>query len=341
MPAKSGSTLSANLRIVLLHGKERFLIDERAGELRAALEQAHGEIEVFRFDGERVELAAVLDELRSYGLMQTHKLVILDNADKFVSGKKGDDDEAKGDNVVRRALERYAENPVDHATLVLQASTWRPGNLDKAIAKVGAVIKCEEMRDDAAGRWCIARAKAAYQTALEPAAAAILVERMGTSLLGLDSELDKLSTLTGGKPITAKVVGEVVGRSREEAAWDIQNAILSGSAGEAITKLRELLDISRQPYELLMWSMIDMARKVHGASRLLKQGDPPGAVMKSMRLWGDSGNAMVNAARRHAPAALAQLLHEAIEADARVKRGQMVGEHSLECLAATMADRLG
>jgi len=341
MPAKSASTPSADMRILLLHGKEHFLIEERAREFRSVLEKEFGEIEVFRFDGATAELAAVLDELRSYGLMQTHKLVIVDNADKFVSSRKGEDDDAKADNPARRALERYAENPVDHATLVLQASTWRPGNLDKAIAKVGAVIKCEPLRDDEAARWCVDRAKAAYRTTLEPAAASLLVERLGVELHRLDSELDKLSTMTAGKPITAKMVGEAVGRSREEAAWDIQKAILSGSSGEALAKLRELLDISRQPYELLMWSMTDMARKVHGASRLLKQGENPGSIMKALRLWGDSGNAMVNAARRHPPAALAQLLHEAIESDARVKRGQMMGEHSLECLAITMADRLG
>ena len=60
----------------------------------------------------------------------------------------------------RRAMERYAEAPMEEATLLMRTSgTWRPGNFDKLVAKVGAVIRCDAPSEDEAMRWCVARAQ--------------------------------------------------------------------------------------------------------------------------------------------------------------------------------------
>src|SRR5262250_408977 len=87
--------LDPSMRIVVLHGKERFLIEEHSRRLAEMLEQQFGGLEQFRFDGESVQPATVLDELRSYGLMQKHKLVILENAEAFLAGDADGDDDAE------------------------------------------------------------------------------------------------------------------------------------------------------------------------------------------------------------------------------------------------------
>ncbi|MEZ6189670.1 MAG: hypothetical protein R3C45_00080 [Phycisphaerales bacterium] len=139
--------LDADTRICVLHGPEQWLKARYLQDLRKALDEAHGETETFTFNGETASLSDILDELRSYALMQHHKIVLLDSADVFL--KKNED--------YRRALERYAEKPVDHGTLVLRSDTWNKGNLDKLIAKVGAVIKCEPLKPAEAKAWLIKR----------------------------------------------------------------------------------------------------------------------------------------------------------------------------------------
>ena len=51
-----------------------------------------GEIDKVFFDGATVDLATVLDEVRTFDLLMRHKLVVVDNADAFLvskdSGKK-------------------------------------------------------------------------------------------------------------------------------------------------------------------------------------------------------------------------------------------------------------
>jgi DNA polymerase III delta subunit len=68
------------MRIVVLHGKEAFLRTRYTQDLEEALAEKYGQIDRFVFDGETARLSDVLDEIRTYGLLQQHKLVILDHA---------------------------------------------------------------------------------------------------------------------------------------------------------------------------------------------------------------------------------------------------------------------
>ena len=72
--------LDATMRIVVLHGRELFLLWEWSRMLAERLREAHGDVGVVRFDGASAPVAEVLDELRSFGLLEPHKLVIVDDA---------------------------------------------------------------------------------------------------------------------------------------------------------------------------------------------------------------------------------------------------------------------
>ena len=95
---------------------------------------------------------------------------------------------------------------------------------------------------------------------------------MGVELDRLDAEIGKLASFAGaGHPITTQIVADLVGLSRERQAWAIQSAIASGDAARAASTLRELLEISRQPEQLVSWAITDLLRKLHAASRLLEE----------------------------------------------------------------------
>lgn len=123
------------------------------------------------FDGESASLADVLDECRSGGLMMQYSSIVVDHADRLV---KSDDEEEGGSGgaggrargrggrvrTPREILMQYVEEaPSEQATLVLRADRWYPGNLDKAIAKVGIVVKCEVPKREDAIEWAIKRCK--------------------------------------------------------------------------------------------------------------------------------------------------------------------------------------
>jgi DNA polymerase III delta subunit len=326
MPSKP--TVRADMPIVVLTGQDDYLVPHWTKRLEEALEAEHGEIERFDFDGDRTSPAVVLDELRSLGLLQPHKLVVVDRADAFLAASKGQK------NAARALLERYAESPVAESTLLLRAGTWRKGKLDKAIeASGGAIIKVEPLAEADTLRWIQMRTEKEWDAAVAPDAAQRLLRRCGNVLAKLDAELSKLAAMVGpGGTISATLVDEQVPMSREEKAWVIQDAILSGGAPAAMSTLRGLLCVSRHSDVQVAWAVNDLVRRLHAASCLRARGEGPGAIRKTLKLWGASGDATLRLADRCSPAVLAGLLETCLESQARLRRGIGRADRALERL---------
>lgn len=334
--SKSQSTnLTADTRILVLHGPEAMLKKQHLDALKAALVEAHGEVETFQFAAETASLSDVLDELRSYSLMQTYKLVLVDNAEDFVKNH-------------RDALERYAASPVDHATLVLRANRWNKGNLDKAIGKVGAMIKCDALSEGDAVAWVNQQVVSVYGRGIERAAAGVLVERVGTSLMKLDAELSKLAVMVDdGEKISSALIEEAVGRGSEAQAWAVQEAVLSAIAnhqpGEAVAKVRELVDLSGQAEVLVGFFVADLMRKFTIAIMLRRQGQNDNAIARhpQIKLWGPKQQLFFRALDRLNSRSVGRLFDRMVEMDRRSKSGLGEPLRNLECFCALLADELG
>ena len=341
--------LDAAMRIVVLYGPEVFLLTEGAKRLYELLEAEHGTdaIQRFTFDGETAELANVLDELRTFGLFQDHKLVIVDKAERFLGGGAKDADEGAGGSkgqgaARRRALEAYAENPCAGATLLLRAEKWHRGKLDKLVAKVGVVIKCEQPKDRDAVAWAVAACPDRHGLAIDRPAAQLLVGRVGPGLARLDTELAKLAAFVGpGRRIGRDDVVELVGRSRQEQAWELQTAIMTGRPGEACIKMRQLLEISRLDAVLVMWAISDLLRRLHTVAQLSAQGVAPRSLSKPLRLWGETGDRIIEVARRSDPGIFARLLDRAVRTDLANKSGLGEPDRNLEALTLQVTDTIG
>lgn len=319
-PEPSARLPDASSRFVVLHGEEFFLRQLRTQALREALEKAQGRVDVVTFDGEKTPAHEVLDECRSFGLIATHKLVIVDSADQLV----------KEDS--RPLFERYAQAIIDAkgdapATLVLRAKTWRAGNLDKLIAQVGAVVKCEPLDEGTAISWAVARCKKEFGGVLERDAAHLLVVRVGTDLGRLNAELGKLVAAAGEgdagapAPIGRELVSEFVGVSREEEIWSIQSQVLGATPAHALGSLRSAIEVSRHPPALVFFALTDLARKLHAAGNGMRQGMNAWQLKGSLKLWGSSGDAIADLAGKISPSDARGLLDHTLECLLRSRTG--------------------
>ena len=309
-PSSPGKSLDASTRVAVVYGPEVFLRSLYTQQLKDALAKAHGEFDVLHFDGASAPAADVLDECRSFGLMAQHKLVIVDNADQFVK-------EAN-----RPLVERYAESPAEGATLLLRADKWNKGKLDAMIEEAGSIIHCEPPREADAAAWAITRCQKRYNATIDKQAVAMLIDRLGSDLGRIDSELAKLTTAAGdGKPVTPDLVREFTGVTREDEAWSIQQVLLTGEPERATRRLRDILDVSDESNVPVSFAMMDLARKLHGVAAGLKAGARPGDLIRPFRFYGFIPEPIMDAARRCPPAALAKLLADTVAADVRQKSG--------------------
>jgi DNA polymerase III delta subunit len=150
--------------VYALVGSDAFLQLQRLGEITARIPSASR----IDCDGERAELAEVFDELRSFAMFGSGKIVVIQDADAFITR-------------YREQLEEYVAAPSDSATLVLRLASL-PSNqrIYKAIAKVGEIQQCEPPRD--LPKWIIDHAKSAHHVTVSLDGARMLADLIGADL---------------------------------------------------------------------------------------------------------------------------------------------------------------
>lgn len=322
--------LSAECRLVVLHGPEVFLRAQHTAILKEKLAEAFSGIDVFQFDGEKDEAAAILDECRSFGLMSAHKLVIVDNADQFVK-------EAN-----RALVERYAQAPCEGATLLLRADSWRPGKIDAMIDAVGTRILCDKVTPETAMKWTRVHAHKKHGADIGEQAAWMLVDRFGPDLGRLASEVAKLAVAAGaGGAITPAMVQALAAGAREIEPWAVQEAMLRGDAESRIAAVRGILgSAAKEAHVPVAIACAQLAANLHAVAAGARAGVSPSESGRARKLWGDRLAPIESAARRADPDALRALLDHALETDAKGKSGVGNPEISLEVLAWRFAQTL-
>jgi len=251
--------------VCALFGDEPFLKRLVLAELRQqVLADGDAEISLVRFDGRSAEWRNVSDELSTLALFGGRRMVVVDDADDFVTR-------------YRPALEDYAARPRTSAVLVLEVSTWpKTTRLYKSLDKTGLQIECKCPSGAALSKWLVAWAKTRHKAKLAPAAAEELVELVGPELGLLDQELAKLAVSVGeGEPISPEMVHELVGGWRAKTAWDMLDAALAGNAREALSQLDRLMLAGEHPVGVLAQMSVSL-RRFAAATRLIERGEASG-----------------------------------------------------------------
>jgi len=253
--------------VYALVGSDSFLQLQKLAEI-LALSPGAARID---FDGERADLAELLDELRSFAMFGSGKIVVVQNADDLLSR-------------FREQLEQYVAHPSDSATLVLRLSSLpKTQRIHKAIAAAGKIEICDPPKD--LSRWIIDRGRSAHKLTVNPDAARLLADLIGDDLGRLDNELAKLALSAKGGKIAAEQIADGVAFQRERQMSELTNAVAAGRPAEAIKRWRQLvrLDPSTE-FRAVTWLAIWLSN-IRKALAMLKQGIPPASVPQKLRIW--------------------------------------------------------
>ena len=214
--------------VYALVGEDSFLQMERLGQILKQLPPDAARIDV---DGERCELADVFDELRSFAMFGGAKVVVMRNADEFITR-------------FREQLEEYLEHPSTSATLVMRVKSL-PGNqrVGKLVAKVGAVEKCEPPKEYELPGWIGSGPRSIHKITLSPDATRLLADRIGADLGRLDNELAKLALSAKSDKVDIDDISQSVVFQREQEMKDMTIELATGRPGEALKRWRQLLQL--------------------------------------------------------------------------------------------------
>jgi DNA polymerase III subunit delta len=171
----------------------------------------------------------------------------------------------------RLVAEALSSLPED-VTVVLVAHGKPAPNLSAAVREAGGeVLAYEAPRARDLPRRLVADA-AERGLRLDPAAARILVQRMGVSPLRLANELDRLALWAGeGGEVSAADLEAMVSDTSEAAVWSLSDALLEGDAERALA-ISERLLAQGESVTGLVYALASKLRKARAALERLEAG---------------------------------------------------------------------
>ena len=165
---------------------------------------------------------------------------------------------------------------------MLCARGKKPAKLAKAVEKAGGEILSYDApreRDLPAKLVADARERGFE---LEPAAARLLVERMGASTVRLRNELERLALWADeGEEVTVADLEEMVSDTSEEATWSLSDALVDGRV-DAATLAAERLIAQGESVTGLTYAIAKRLRQAHHAVVRLEAGQAPKQVASSL-----------------------------------------------------------
>jgi DNA polymerase-3 subunit delta len=251
--------------VYVAFGDDAFLRWQALLRIRqSVLGSGEADFSLAQFEGPTAELRDVLEELKTVAMFGGQRLVVVEEADEFVSRYRGQ-------------LEEYVAQPSRCGVLLLDVKSW-PGNtrLAKAVEAQGLAIDCSQPAGPRLARWLADWAAREHQVHLSVAVAEMLIEMIGPELGLLDQEVARLALSTGSdKKVTLEMVGRLVGSWRAKTTWEMLDAALEGNVAEAMRQVDRLLAAGEVPISLLGQISASL-RRLAAATRLILQAEAAG-----------------------------------------------------------------
>ena len=279
-------------------------------------------------DGPSAGPAEVFDELRSFAMFGGRRLVVVRDADEFVSRH-------------REALEDFLDGLGGGGgnVLVLRCTTL-PKNtrVHKLIDKVGQVIACQPPEARELPAWIVRQGREAHGLTVSAEAAALLADLIGADLGTLDNELAKLALQSSDARVKPDMIAGGVAFRREQEMWRLTDALTAGRPEEAMRIWRQLTATDpAAEFKAVTWLGIWLEKAV-GALRLADQGRRPFDIAREMKIWpAQNVEPLLRTARSLGPAGLRRMTDRLAELDYRTKTGLGEAARSVEDFIASVA----
>lgn len=248
--------------VYLLLGEEEYQKEEIISRIKKIIFSTPESME-FNYDifyGDESDIADIIAVANSYPMMHEFRMVVV---------KKVDFLDVQGKN----RLASYAGNPAPFTRLILLADKLEVSNaLYKSVAKSGQIVMFYPLFDNQAISWiqeqCYQRAK----KKMSNPAATLLIQRIGTKLNNLTTELDKLILYVGNRPTIEE--DDVMKASldfHEENIFALIDAIGYRKKAAALTIFKSLCE-QKEEFLPILYLITRHFRLLWQAKELQEQG---------------------------------------------------------------------
>jgi len=201
--------------IYFLMGEEPYYIDKLTDYIEDTIlsEEEKGFNQMVLY-GRDVTIEDIVSNAKRYPMMADRQVVIVKEAQEL--------------SRTIDKLESYAENPQPTTVLVVcykYKTLDKRKKVTKVLEKAGVVFESKKLYENQVGDW-LKRVLSGKGYQIEPKAASMLVEFLGTDLSKIANELDKLAIiLPKGSTISPKIIEDNIGFSKDYNNFELRKAI--------------------------------------------------------------------------------------------------------------------
>ena len=284
---------SASHRVYFLYGPEEFLKKEFMAELiKSRLPEQNRAFNLDVFHGGEFDRDAFADRLSSFPLFTQRRVVVLRDFEGLSTGNQ--------DFVLERIPQAADSVILVAETQGAKLETARLKKLQQMADERGLSFCFQHLSDDES----VERVKSRVQREgfeIAPDALEFLVESVGTHLVDLANEVEKI-VLAGepGTVIDREAVAAMVGRYRTENVFGMLDQIGNGDVSNLVVRLHRVIDGGEEPVYVLAMLLRRVIQLLH--VRLLMDENTKGPKAVEQKLSGTVSpfqvSILMNQARR-------------------------------------------
>jgi len=300
--------------LLLVHGEERFLVDEVVRTWREGALSRQMDVEVF-------DAPAKLDALRrsvaEIPLLDPERSILVRDPPQLIgTARRGADSaETLASIIAERA-------PTTALCIAVHAKISGQSPVLAAMRRLGGTVEYKMAPKGRDLRTWLASAITRRGLRFPPEAPAHLLRVVGADLGLLSSELDKLSALAGERALSIAEVRRAVAGDEPLELWSVLEQLLGPSPAQGAAVLSSLLDEGRSSQHLLA-ILAGQLRDLLMTQAILRARGSGSGLAAELRVPDWRADRLVRQARTVHPAMVAAWLQSLFEADRRVKAGEI------------------
>lgn len=277
--------------LYLFVGEEQYLQERALRQLYNTIDEADRVFSIFTFTigeslptGARTTAARAIDAANEMTLMAARRIVVIRDFDKIKEEE-------------HELVLEYLKRPSEAATVVFQAvSLDQRRKVTTALLKTCTVVTFDLLSEQQANRWAEQYLKL-RDCRIEPSALGHLIGLVGTRLMRLSTELDKLAAYAGGGFINNAIVDQMVPRAREHTGFELWDAIMERDPKRAMKIAERLLEDGTEPV-VIVGSLGGLYRRLLTGKELIARRAPSEEVMKATGQYGPRAKVFVTRLNR-------------------------------------------
>ncbi|MDN6161741.1 MAG: DNA polymerase III subunit delta [Atopostipes sp.] len=323
--------------IYLILGEERYFIEKIKEELfEQILEEESEDLNFVSFDMKETTINDAIYEASSLPFFGDKKLVFLENP-YFLTGQRV----KNAPNHKLEELEKYLDKPAEFTIFVIFApykKLDRRKRLTKTIEKKARIIDVSEAKRADASRYIQkATQERGYEFTKE--AFQIFIERTDNNLSAMMHELEKLFLYhKDSKKITKESIIQLIPRTFEQNIFELNNLVLNNQVDAAVSLYQDLLTQKEEPIKIVAL-LISQFRRLLQVKILYRQGYQQGEIAKTLKSHPYPVKLALQSIRKYPQNLLSEALSYLIDADFKMKTGQIDHELQVELFIMKFAQQ--